>query len=305
MDRIAVIILSYKNYQDTLNCVASVQNSSYSAVDIFVIDNHSPDGSYPKLQAELSATAHIYLSETGMNLGYAGGMNDGAQKAQQHGGYAYYLFLNNDTLLEKDCLSALVNQAREQGDQNVYAPISYFIHTNIVFCGGMVSYIPGLFQFKYLGWPVMPHQRPYRSPYLSGACFLVSARLFERIGGFDEALYLYGEDVLFGEEARRLGGSVYMVPAACFWHSGSKAGGYVSVTKAYYLSRNLPRLVKMLSNNNPVYRLRMYFYLFTKSLLALLYFNRPAVWAIFRGLRDYRAGVGGPMVQDRRWQAGD
>ena len=295
MPKIAAIILSYNNCRETLNCVESIQNSSYKEIDIFIIDNHSPDGSFEVLQKELLITPHVFLWDTGANLGYAGGMNFGAKQAGEKGGYDYYLFLNNDTVLEKDCLSELVRNAGALGYENVYAPISYFSKTNIVFCGGMKSYIPGLFQFKYLGWPFLPRKRPYISPYLSGACFLVHPRLFERVGGLDEALYLYGEDVLFGEEARRLGGRVYMVPTARFWHIGSKAAGYVTITKAYYLSRNIPHLVKVLSNNNLIYVLRTYFYLFTKAILALLNLNLQTVRAIFKGLRDYRNGVSGPL----------
>lgn len=89
-----------------------------------------------------------------------------------------------------------------------------------------------------------------------------------------------------------------MAPAARFWHLGSQAAGYVTVTKAYYLARNIPHLVKVLSNNNRLDVLGMYFYLFTKAILAFLTLNLPTVRAIFKGLRDYRDGVSGPMVGD-------
>jgi GT2 family glycosyltransferase len=299
MFKIAAIILSYRNSRETLNCVASILNGSYSDIDIFVVDNHSPDGAYQILQKELPHSPNLFLFETGANLGYAGGMNFGARQAAANGAYAYYLFLNNDTVLDKDCLAQLVKVALSLGKGNVYAPISFFSNTTIVFCGGMESYIPGLFQFKYMGLPFLPHKDPYPSPYLSGACFMVPVGLFRKIGGFDEALYLYGEDVLFGEHARWLGGQIYMVPSARFWHIGSKAAGYLTVTKAYYLARNIPQLVRLISNNHLVYLLRTYIYLFTKALLALFTFNPQAVRAIFRGLQDFRDGVGGPFVAER------
>lgn len=187
MPRIAAIILSYNHCLATLNCVRSLQNSSYSEVNIFVIDNHSPDGSFQALQKELAASPHVFLSDSGANLGYAGGMNFGVRQASEKGGYAYYLFLNNDTVLEKDCLSALAGTAAALGPENVYAPIAYFAKTAIVFCGGMQSYIPGPFQFRYLGWPFLPRKRPYVSPYLSGACFLVHHGLFRGWAGWMRA----------------------------------------------------------------------------------------------------------------------
>jgi hypothetical protein len=90
-----------------------------------------------------------------------------------------------------------------------------------------------------------------------------------------------------------------MVPAARFWHIGSKAAGYVTITKAYYLSRNIPHLVKVLSNNNLFYVMRTYFYLFTKAILGLLNLNLQMVRVIFKGLQDYRNGVSGPWVGER------
>jgi GT2 family glycosyltransferase len=295
MPQIAVIILSYNNSSVTLNCVKSIQNSTYQDRDIYIIDNHSPDGSYNVLRNVLSDIPYVSLWDAGTNLGFAGGMNFGVKKAQENNRYDYYLFLNNDTVLENRCISELVRQAGNLGNNNIYAPIAYFLGTNLVYCGGMITYIPILFQFKYMGWPIIPHRRPYISRYLSGTCFLVHHSLFERIGGLDENLFLYGEDILFCEQVQTLGGRVYMVPGAKFWHIGSKVAGYITITKAYYLGRNIPHLVKVLSNNNPILCLITYIYLVSKILLAILCFRMQTAQAIFRGFHDYQNGVVGPQ----------
>jgi GT2 family glycosyltransferase len=295
MSQVAVIILSYNHNDITLNCVRSILKSTYQDYDIFIIDNHSPDGSFTVLQKELATVPQVSVWDTTENLGFAGGMNFGVKKALENGHYDYYLFLNNDTVLEKCCLSELVRQAVMMGNDNIYSPIAYFSGTNVVFCGGMITYIPGFFQFKYMGWLVIPHRRPYISAYLSGSCFLVHHSLYEKIGGLDENLYLYGEDILFSEQAHRFGGQVYMVPTARFWHIGSKVAGHMTITKAYYLSRNIPHLVKRLSNNNPIHWALTYFFLLSKLILAVLSFKPKTVQAIFRGFRDYQDGVFGSL----------
>jgi hypothetical protein len=293
MPQVSVVILSYNNYVDTVNCVNSIISNSFKQIVIYIIDNHSPDGSFNILQKELSNIPHIFLWETTTNLGFAGGLNFGAKKVQENGPDDYLLFLNNDTILDKNCIFELVVQAKNLGDKNIYLPISYFSKLDLVSCGGMISYIPSLFQFRYQGWRTVPHKYPYISPYLSGACFLMHQSLFFAVGGFDEKFFLYGEDILFGERARQFGGNIYMIPTAKIWHHGSKSAGYVSLTKAYYLSRNLPYLVEEISNNNLSHRLNTYLYLFSQAILALLSFRLKNIQTIFKGFHDYQNGVWG------------
>lgn len=59
------------------------------------------------------------------------------------------------------------------------------------------------------------------TPWVSGACLLISRTLWENVGGFDPAFFLYCEDVDLSWTARRLGFETLMCPSALFWHDVS------------------------------------------------------------------------------------
>jgi len=48
---VAVIVLTYNNLTDTLECLDSVSRLRYSSFEIVLVDNHSTDGSLEKIAA--------------------------------------------------------------------------------------------------------------------------------------------------------------------------------------------------------------------------------------------------------------
>ena len=92
---IAIIILNYNGWEDTINCVNSCIHSLKSETykyKIFVIDNKSTDDSDKKLRMLLPKKVQYF--NTGKNYGYAGGNNYGLKKARAEG-FEYFCLLNN------------------------------------------------------------------------------------------------------------------------------------------------------------------------------------------------------------------
>ena len=55
MDKVCFIILNYNNYQDTIDCVRSLQSSiENEKFDIIVVDNNSSNDSIEKLKNSLN-----------------------------------------------------------------------------------------------------------------------------------------------------------------------------------------------------------------------------------------------------------
>lgn len=102
-----VVILNWNGYADTADCLTTCLTNRYPRTRIVVVDNGSSDGSELLLR---SAFPEITVVQTGSNLGYAGGNNVGIRHALGSGA-DYVVLLNNDTVVDPDFITSLVQIA--------------------------------------------------------------------------------------------------------------------------------------------------------------------------------------------------
>lgn len=153
---VAVVILNWNGWKDTIECLESVFQSTGVSFRVVVCDNGSQDKSLEKIKqwadGELPAqppsvqlnssiprtkpvayveyskegaeaggdrgeNVPLVLIQTGANLGFAGGNNVGLRYCAAHGGFDYVWILNNDTVVEPDALWHLV--MRMQADAGI------------------------------------------------------------------------------------------------------------------------------------------------------------------------------------------
>ena len=174
MKTIAIVILNYNGWQDTLECVESVLEQDYNNYKIILIDNNSQNESYDKIISWLNGHLPIfsdYLSkeyksikreyieldtENGINkkitsvdkdkiifinnsknLGFSGGNNVGAKYASNND-FDLTLLLNNDTIInDKDFLSKLASPFIN--DKNCYLTGPNIINFDSTFDSPMIE----------------------------------------------------------------------------------------------------------------------------------------------------------------------
>ena len=110
--KVSVIILNWNQPELTADCVRSVLKQTYGDFEILLVDNGSGDDSAEIFRKEFSGNEKIRILETGENLGYAGGNNEGVKNSRGE----YIAILNNDTIVEKDWLGELV-RGLESGEK--------------------------------------------------------------------------------------------------------------------------------------------------------------------------------------------
>ena len=98
---VSIIIPHHNNKKILKDCLDSLYQSSYKKFEIIIVDNASSDKSVEEIQ---SFYKDIKIIKSLKNLGYAGGCNLGAKNANGK----YLLFLNNDTILDIDCVKFLI-----------------------------------------------------------------------------------------------------------------------------------------------------------------------------------------------------
>src|ERR1700733_10890334 len=114
--KLSVVILNWNGKNDTLACLASLQNVETSLFDVIVVDNGSTDDSVLEIAKRFPQAT---LLETGKNLGYAGGNNVGIEHALKQGA-DLVLLLNNDTIVDQHFIKELINSSQDHPNAGIF-----------------------------------------------------------------------------------------------------------------------------------------------------------------------------------------
>jgi N-acetylglucosaminyl-diphospho-decaprenol L-rhamnosyltransferase len=173
------------------------------------------------------------------NAGFGGGSNAGAQVALRAGAQVL-VFLNPDAQIDRASLAALVSTAATDPCTLVSPRIvtgdggAWFAGADLYLDDGTTA---GAVRRARNG------HRPRRE-WATGACFAVSAPLWERVGGFDEEYFLYWEDIDFSHRVLDAGGRLLLLEEARAvhdeggTHGDAVAGRAKSETYYYHNIRN-------------------------------------------------------------------
>ena len=236
----AVVVLSWNDRENTLRCLRSLRELE-TAVSVICVDNGSSDGSADAIR---SAHPEVRLIENATNLGFAGGANAGIRNAIEDG-TDWVVLLNNDAVPAAHAIDAFDQAAREHPAAGVLSGKLYMgdpPSQRLWFAGARAH--PGLgYAGKPRGWGKPDGERYDRlepTGRAAGAFMAVAAGVVERVGGFDEGLFAYVEDVDYSVRVRQAGFEVLFVPEAKAWHrvSASTGGELSSTHSVYYGCRN-------------------------------------------------------------------
>ena len=241
-----VVVLNWNGKADTAACLESlraVRVPDGLAWTRLVVDNGSTDGTMDELPPRFP---EVRFHATVENLRWAGGNNEGLKLARAEGAEGI-LLLNNDTLVEPECLARLVEAVDAHPEGGLFGPtILTFDGRTIWSAGGDFWPALGWGAHRQLGRVFDPETTGRRDVepcgYLTGAALYVTRRCLDAVGLLDDGYYLYGEDADYALRARTHGFAVYWVPAAVLRHRVSGSSGAASPFKAYHRTRAGMRL---------------------------------------------------------------
>lgn len=96
--KIGIVILNYRNWEDTVECIESIFDQTYNDLEIVVVDNHSQNDSVEELLKRYHMNPHVHLLETEENVGFARGNNTGIDYCKQELKLNNVFACNNDVL---------------------------------------------------------------------------------------------------------------------------------------------------------------------------------------------------------------
>lgn len=277
---VTAIVLNWCAEHDTAACLESLARSNYDALTTLLVDNGSPDGSGERLHARFPDTPFL---QTNANLGYAGGNNRGIEWALANGA-EYVLVVNDDTVLDVDCVGALVRAAEETGAAAVAPQILYFDDPATVWYGGGVfSSARALGLHIRENMPSDPAQTRSLVTFVCGCCFLIRASVLREVGGFDESYFAYVEDLELSVRLSRRGHRMLYEPKARVLHRIER-GAESTPFQIRQRDRNRRRLVRQYYGTLQHIRFAMWFYP-TRFIHLVRYVGRRD-WSSARAILD-------------------
>jgi GT2 family glycosyltransferase len=293
--KVSIVLLNLNGYRDTKDCLESLQRVQYLNFDVIVVDNGSSDDSFPRLQKEFPETTVVRSQE---NLGFSGGNNLGIQQALDNGA-DYVLLLNNDTLVDPNFLTCLV-QVGETDPRIGILGSKIFYHSEpqrIWYAGGYVKY--GIGACLHFGLDQLDREGKFSrvedTEFITGCAMMIKSSLLREIGLLDEKLFIYWEDADFCMRARNAGNRLVFVPTALIWHKISRTCGAESPFTLYLTTRN--QLTWVTKHIPFPYKPGALALAFAKKLAKaaqLSLKNRDASAAVLSGIWAFLFGVHGP-----------
>lgn len=319
-----ILVLNWNGWEDTIECLESIQRLNYMNYSVAVIDNGSTDSStarikdwaagkpitwieYDRAAAEagglqgqeakiegLPASRKIILIQNGENLGFAGGNNVGIRYALKRGA-DYIWLLNNDTVVDREALSKMVDLGETRADIGmVGSKLLCYNKQGVIQAAGGGKVWPWLGIAKHYGEQEDDAGRwneIMEPDYVTGASLLSRRAAIEDIGLIKESYFLYWEDTDWCERAKRNKWRLLYCPDSLVWHKENNATGYKSPVVEYYALRNSLFFVRQFYAK----------YLPSAFLVQLLKLPKRIIkgqfanaGAIVRGYADFLKGKQGP-----------
>ena len=196
-----IVFVNYYSEKHLHRCVQSLED--VPNISITVVDNSD---SY---HAEFVGTKVIVGHG---NVGFGGACNIAVNKSTA----SRFLFLNPDTVFT----SADIERLLAIGDEFPDCIVGPILKDD----AGCFSWISfrGSMLTPYIRKKAMlvKNSQPILTSFVSGAAMLVGAEVFEKVGGFDEDIFLYCEDFDLCIRARNNGVNCLVLPEVALFHSG-------------------------------------------------------------------------------------
>ncbi len=253
---VSVVTVNYNQSEVTCEFLESLRKISYPSIEVFVVDNASPNDN-PEIIKE--RYPEINFIQTEKNLGFAGGNNAALPYCKGK----YVLFINNDTEVPENFLEPLVDVLEENMDVGMVSPKIHYYHTPNTFqFAGFTPINPITVRNFAIGFGEKDEGQydiTCETGSIFGAAMLVPMRLIEKIGMMSEVFFLYYEEHDWAEHFKKEGYKIFYQGKSLVLHKESISTVKDSPFQIFYLNRG--RLLYARRNNSGLVKLASMLYL--------------------------------------------
>lgn len=244
-EALAIITVVYKNYDVLHDFFASLETQTFRNFRVFVADL-SPEPqpyNYPQYATSIQ----------GQNHGYAFGVNLGIQQAIKEG-HTNFCVINSDIVFSNsfvvNALTTLQHHPLEVIGGKIYYAKGYEFHKDrytpeqlghvIWFAGGEIDWAN--VHTKHIGVDEVDtgqFNKPREVDFITGCLMLYTKQVYDKVGDWDPAYFLYYEDTDFCVRAQRKGLKLLYEPSIVISHKNAQStDGSGSALHVKYQTKN-------------------------------------------------------------------
>jgi hypothetical protein len=229
---LSAIVVSYETRDLTLEAVKSLLEFLPPDSDVWVVDNASNDGSAAAIRSRYPSVKLIELPE---NIGFGRANNVALSRATGR----FLLLLNSDArlvdgstvphlvaLLDSDpALGVAGPRLEDQRGRLEHSARSFpTLPKEIVRRWGVYLLLPRDKVGRWLLGDFWAPDRPTHVDWVTGACVLVRRETYEAAGGFDERIFMYGEEQEWAWRIKQSGWKTFYDPGVAVVHQRAASG---------------------------------------------------------------------------------
>ncbi len=248
--QLSVIIVNYNVKHFLEQCLFSVCKATQGIEsEIIVVDNHSADNSVEYLRPSFPGVRFICNTE---NLGFAKACNQGRALASGN----YIVFLNPDTIIPEDCFRQCMAFLSSQPDAGALGikmldGSGRFLKeskrsfpsplTSLYKLFGLSRLFPRSRTFSRYHLGHIDENKTHSVDVLAGAFMMLKKEVLEKVGGFDEAFFMYGEDVDLSYRIQQSGFKNYYFAGSNIIHfkGESTRKGSMNYVRMFYTAMSI------------------------------------------------------------------
>ncbi len=247
---LSVIIVNWNTSELLRQCLTSLYgNLPLEPIEIIVVDNGSSDESVEMIKNNFP---DVVLIRNKDNLGFAKANNQGMKISKGK----YLALLNTDTQIDHDVFGQLINYLEHNSATGIVGPRLKNSDGSLQFSFGHLPSLWGIFAQQGLPLHAIPllkrflptlldtnknqYNYTHKVGWVKGACFVIRRKVYEKIGGLDEKVFMYMEEVEYCKRAWDCNYEVNYYADVSVWHlergssKDGKRGSILGIYKGIY-----------------------------------------------------------------------
>ncbi len=197
---INIMILNWNSSAEIFTLLSSIRESVFKDFRVLIIDNFSNDSERLNDLIDFFPEFEIHIIFNSSNFGYAKGNNVGFEYLEGNGIPGDVLIINPDVKVRANTLYELVS-AKLQNNNVGAVMIRTFDEFGVVIYDKIILHG---FKQTYKKFPIT-FEGTDETDYCAGSCILLDRNVLRKVGLFDEAFFLYWEEVDLSLRIRKSG----------------------------------------------------------------------------------------------------